>query len=474
MLRGATVGRGAGGRGAAVNRGGPGRAVAVSTPSILDLSPTWAIDARSGPVDLIGDADPSPMASSLVPGDSVTRAVSLKINEVDFAGTPASASFLYSADSSALSITGDIDIRGSMAGFDDLTNNGSVPQKIMVSKFRPSPSFATDWQLSIALDGDPRFTFWPDVEGPVEAVSVSGTEDPYSDAAYRVTRVAATGAVAAYVEDDDNPDVTTADGRHWRSLGTASSTTKDLSDTDNMTLTYMIGKGWGGWCQVYDGIDGDLVVDLDIDRDATPGLATGDTFTAASGETWTLGGQSATFSCDRPAWLVGYTYSADGTFTVADAETLDLGTGDFTIAMVYEPSTLASGAGDFRQLLSKIDPSTLGVGGVGWVIGEYEPLGGVGFAFADGGAPGFAFSGWTAGERHLVVVTGDRDGVLSLYVDDMASAAATVSMVGVGSLSNSRSLISEPPGPALMGAAAVWGRVLSADELASLPALMGA
>mgnify|MGYP000034089173 CR=1 FL=1 len=56
--------------------------------------------------------------------------------------------------------------------------------------------------------------------------------------------------------------------------------------------------------------------------------------------------------------------------------------------------------------------------------------------------------------------------LLSLYVDDMASAAATVSMVGVGSLSNSRSLISEPPGPALMGAAAVWGRVLSADELA--------
>jgi len=46
-------------------------------------------------------------------------------------------------------------------------------------------------------------------------------------------------------------------------------------------------------------------------------------------------------------------------------------------------------------------------------------------------------------------------------------------MVGVGSLSNSRSLVSESPDPALLGAAAIFGRVLDAGERAQLPTLMG-
>lgn len=439
---------------------------------IAGTGPLWVIDARLSESDLVGSVDPAPMANTLVPGDGTVRVASMQIDEVAFDGSAGSASFLYSADSAALGITGDIDIRGAMSGIDDLTNDGSVPQKIMVSKFQPDP-FACDWQLSVHLDGDPCFTWWPGGAGTLEAVKVAATEDPYSATAYRVTRVAATGVVSAWVEDDAAPDVTTADGTNWRLIGTHAGTSGDLSDSTGMTLSFMIGKGLGGWCQVFDGIDGTLVADMDIGRDATAGMATGDTFTANSGETWTLGKACATFACDRAAWLVGATATADGTFAVADADALDIGVGDFTAAMVYEASTVASGGADFRPLFFKADPATIGSTGVGWGFVDYGPLGGVGFALNDGTGLKTAFGPWTAGARHLVVATGDRDGNLRLFIDDMATPVATTDITGVGTLTNALAASSSTPEPALLGAVALWDRVLTADELAALPARLG-
>lgn len=466
MLRGPAVARGTAARGPSVNRGPAGRGMPTQG-SVLSLTPAWAIDARTGAVDLVGDVDPTPMTNTLLPGDGITRAVSLFTNEAGD-GTTSTGSYLWT-DDPAIAVTGDIDIRTSCEAIDDVTNNGVVPQTVKVAKYLGDVVNTFDYMLSVLNDGGANLSFG------ANAAVVPASLDQYDGTALRVTRVAATGVVSAYLEDDSGA-VTTADGRRWTLLGTDTEATGALPDTANAILTFMVGKGHGGWCQVYDGIDGTLVVDLDIDRDAIAGLSSGDTFTDGTGNLWTLNEFCGTFACDRPAWIAGSPgESVDGPFTVADADALDIDTGDFTVAMLYEPSTLASGPADFRPLFFKANPATIGSTGVGWGFVDYSPLGGVGFALNDGTGLASAFGAWTAGERHLLVATGDRDGNLRLFIDDMATPAATTDISArAGTLANALDVTASNPDPSLLGAAVKWGRVLTPDELAQLPGLLGA
>lgn len=442
------------------------RAVNGLAELVAATEPAWLIDARLSETDRVGAVDPTPMTNTLLPGDGVVRAVSLNTNETGD-GVTSTGSYLWT-DDPAIAVTGDIDIRVACESIDDVTNNGLVPQAVKVAKYLGDTLNTFDYMVSVLNDGDANLSFG------ANAAVVAASLDQTDGTALRWTRVAATGVVSAYVEDAAGA-VTTADGRTWTLLGTDTEATGDLPDTANSILTFMIGKGHGGWCQVYDGVDGTLVVDLDVDRDATAGLSVGDTFTDATGNVWTLNEGCATFGCDRRAWIVGSPgETADGPFTVADAAALDIGTGDFTAAMVYEPSTLASGGADFRTLFFKADPSTIGSTGVGWGFVDYGPLGGVGFALNDGAGLKSAFGSWTAGARHLVVATGDRDGNLRLFIDDMATPVATTDITGVGTLTNALSVSSSSPEPGLLGAVALWDRVLTADELATLTTYLGA
>lgn len=430
----------------------------------------WWVDARRGAVDLVGSADPVPMNGTLLPADNKVRAVSLNTNEGGD-GVNSTGSYLWT-DDSAIAVTGDIDIRCSHAAIDDVTNDGVVPQAVKVAKYLGDTINTFDYMVSVLTNaGESHFS------GSGLSSDIGTGLDLYSDVALRWTRTTADGVVSAYIEDDADPDVTTADGRNWRLIGTDTGATGDLDDTTNSILTFSVGKGFGGWCQIYDGVDGTLVVDMDVDRDATAGLVSGGTFTDATDITWTLNDNCTTFLCDRAAWIVGTPMpTADGPFTVADANSLDIGTGDFTVAMVYEPSTLASGGSDFRTLLFKANPATIGSSGVGWGFVDYGPLGGVGFAINDGGGlESGCFTTWDAGVRHLMVATGDRGGNLSLYVDDMVTPAATTDITDTtDTLTNSDDLSSGTPDPALLAAAAKWDRVLTAPELAALPALLAA
>lgn len=445
------------------------RSLAVSpSGSILNLAPTWAIDARRGDVDLVGTADPSPVRASLLdPADGAVQVVSMDTNETGD-GVNSTGSYLWTADTAANSVTGDIDIRAKCRAFDDVTNNGFVPQTIKVAKYLGDVVNTFDYLFAILNNGDMR------LGGSGLAATVDSAQDVYASHAYRITRVAATGVVEAFIEDTAGA-TTTADGRKWTSLGTTTDPAGNLNNTTNAILTFMVGKGVGGWCQVYDGIDGTLVVDMDIERDAPPGLVATDTFTAGTGETWTLNEACATFAVDRAAWVAGVSLnSADGPFIVADADAVDITTSDFTAAIVYEPSALASGPLDFRTIFFKANPGTIGAGGVGWGFGDYSPLGGVLFALNDGSGMRFVATSWTAGERHLIVATGDRDGNLSLYLDDMTSPAATTDISSTtGTLANTDNVTSSNAAPALLAAAAKWDRVLTAGELAKLPTLMG-
>lgn len=406
-------------------------------------------------------------ASLLDPADGAVQVVSMSTNESGD-GVNSTGSYLWTADAAANSITGDIDIRCLCRSFDDVTNNGLVPQAVRVAKYLGDVVNTFDYMTSILTNGDANLSFG------ANAAVVAASESVYDYKAYRWTRVAATGVVTAYVEDTAGA-VITADGRKWTSLGSDTEASGALPDTANAILTFMIGKGVGGWCQVYDGIDGTLVVDMDIARDAVAGLSSGDTFTAETGETWTLNQWCATFGVDRKAWVVASPdVSADGPFSVPDNAALDLGTGDFTVAMVYEPSTLASGPADFRPLFFKANPATIGSTGVGWGFVDYGPLGGLVFALNDGSGLAYAAGAWTAGERHLLVATGDRDGNLSLYINDVVTPAATTDIsASSATLTNALDLTASTPDPALLGAAAVWDRVLVAGELAQLPTMLG-
>lgn len=430
----------------------------------------WAIDARFGPVDLVGEADPTPMAGSLLnSADGAVQVVSLKTNESGDGLGGNTGSYLSTPDSAANSITGDIDIRTFCWSIDDPTNNGIKPQSIKVAKYLGGSPNVFDYVFSILTpEGDAR------LGGSGLAATVTASESLYDRKAYRITRDATTGDVEAFVGDDDGA-VTTADGRKWTSLGTTTSDPGALDDTANSVLTFMVAKGVGGWCQVYDGIDGTLVVDMDVARDATAGLTSGETFTAESGETWTVGEACGTFAVDRPGWVVGTPgVSADGPFIVADADAIDIGTGDFTVAVVYEPVTLSDGPLDFRQVFAKLNALTIGTTGVGWGFLDYGPLGGVGFVMNDGGGLESVFTSWDAGVRHVLVATGDRDGNLSLYVDDLTTPAATTDISDTtGTLANTDNLTSTSDDPAVLYAAAIWDRVLTADDLRLLPYLMG-
>lgn len=440
------------------------RAVNGLAELVAATDPAWLIDARLSETDRVGAVDPTPMTNTLLPADGVVRAVSLNTNETGD-GVTSTGSYLWT-DDPAIAVTGDIDIRVACESIDDVTNNGLVPQAVKVAKYLGDTLNTFDYMVSVLNDGDANLSFG------ANAAVVAASLDQTDGTALRWTRVAATGVVSAYIEDAAGA-VTTADGRKWTLLGTDTEATGDLPDTANSILTFMIGKGHGGWCQVYDGIDGTLVVDLDVDRDATAGLSVGDTFTDGTGNVWTLNEACATFGCDRRAWIVGSPgETADGPFTVADAAALDI-VGDFTVAMVYEPSTVSTGG--FRAILSKVDPATLGTTAVGWAFVDYSPLGGVGFALNDGTGLVTAFGAWTAGERHLLVATGDRDGNLRLFIDDMATPVATTDISArAGTLANALDVTSSNPDPALLGAVAKWDRVLTAGELTVLAARLGA
>lgn len=75
----------------------------------------------------------------------------------------------------------------------------------------------------------------------------------------------------------------------------------------------------------------------------------------------------------------------------------------------------------------------------------------------------------------MLVATGDRDGLVSFYLDDMTTPAATADLSAAGTLTNTDAVGALPPSDLLqIGAWAKWDRVLTAGELAVLPARLDA
>lgn len=187
--------------------------------------------------------------------------------------------FFSTPDSIANSITGDIDIKVMAAQ----TNWAPINTQMFVNKTSNSGQYAYDLYSSGASAS--TLTFRISVNGTALSTAVS-TNHGISNGStswIRVTRVASTGAVAFYKSSD---------GSNWTAIGTGSTTAGSIfNGTDTLCVggqlsgNTFIGKIYRA--MIFSGIDGTLAADFN------PTLYIGGTtFTAATGEVWTINGNA--------------------------------------------------------------------------------------------------------------------------------------------------------------------------------------
>ena len=186
--------------------------------------------------------------------------------------------YFSTPDSAAVSVTGDIDVRACLAlpswtvisaASGIVTKIGSVGQRA--------------YQFYINTNGTLGFGTTGDGSSITNATSSVATAFSANEIGWvRATRASATGAVLFY---------TSADGSSWTQLGTpASNTAGAIFDGSNeiqigasSSVSPLSGRIYRA--QIYNGIGGTLVADFN------PALYTsGTTFTASTGEVWTING----------------------------------------------------------------------------------------------------------------------------------------------------------------------------------------
>ena len=223
---------------------------------------------------------------------------------------PGTASnYMSTPDAAALDITGDIDIRARVA-MTDWTP--SALQAIIAKRGAAGRSY----QLNVNTDGTLQLVF--SANGTVDITRSSTVATGLTDGTQKWVRAtldvvnpAATGHDAAFYLSDD--------GVNWTQLGTTV-TTAGTTSIANSSVGLFIGCNSDGGelmngtvyrAQVYSGIGGSLVFDLD------PALAgTASTFLAATGQTITITG---TLSRGVGPLYEIYKYTGSGNLVVATA-----------------------------------------------------------------------------------------------------------------------------------------------------------
>ncbi len=419
-------------------------------PDLSGLGNDLTPGAFNHPLDLFGPDDGLPNP----------RYFSVDTNE---ASSP--PSLMSTPSSASLQIVGDIDLRFRAASTGDLTSGGTADKSVVIRKVvSGSTNLLPVYEACVNENGGLWFGYTVTGGASQEFASDigNGTLDPYDVNECRITRVAATGTVTGYVRDDNAPTVVTADGKGWRQIG-SDPTPPGNMDADAGQLTYMIGKGWGYEAQIFDGIDGTLVCDLDVARDADPGDIT---FTDLSGHLWTVEGTSAVLSADR----VGVAMSENTRFDHADVPSLDIATGAGSLALAFRPFdevTLGS------LYFNKID-GTIGVNSNGWGLVESSGAGGAGAVITDGGTLGVAAStvGFDLADHVLAGVVDRTNQDLIAYLDG-AQTASDTDISNVPDLSSTAPVTILSSNGLVLFAAAIWNdRALTAAQEALLVAEM--
>lgn len=182
-------------------------------------------------------------------------------------------------DSAAVSVTGDIDVRI------QLSLNDWTPSATANLFAKRVAGTQESWRLVLGTTGFLSFVPCSDGVNDLAFQSASAAVGFTNGTKHwlRVTRVAATGVMNYYTSED---------GADWLQLGSANrtSTPGNIFDSNSAVEVGSMNAGgganWGGKvyrAQIYNGIAGTLVADLDPRR-IGPNSLTG---VAATGETWT-------------------------------------------------------------------------------------------------------------------------------------------------------------------------------------------
>jgi len=192
----------------------------------------------------------------------------------------AAGSGFISPDSVASSITGDIDIRVQVALVDWTPSTGQA----LVSK---DTTLVNNRSYDFNVDTSGTLSFVKSTDGTTIAIATSSIGTGFTDGStnwVRATYATSTGNVNFFYSSD---------GVNWTQLGTTQTITSGaIADT---TAQLAVGiyaneisnptNGKFYRAQIYSGINGTLVVDFNPTR-----YASGSTFTAATGEVWTIKG----------------------------------------------------------------------------------------------------------------------------------------------------------------------------------------
>lgn len=205
-------------------------------------------------------------------------------NVIDLPGT--SGNYASTPDSAAVSITGDIDIRVQVA-LDDWTP--SAAQELVTKWGGAQNAFV----FRLLTDGSLAFFAAPDLG----AGKFSVTPVAFADGAAGWVRV--TLDVDNEAVGNDVKFYTSADGVTWAQLGSTQTTALMTSITDT-TATVVIGSQSDGvtgmlagtvyYAEIRNGIGGSVVAKFDATAQTVRGIRTPSSWTATTGEVWTVNG----------------------------------------------------------------------------------------------------------------------------------------------------------------------------------------
>lgn len=424
----------------------------------------------------------------LDPGDGAYQAIHFNTFSPAGFSTP---------DSVAIDIAGDLDLRARGKAIND-SSIGDLENRVAflarITNLTSDPGYDDlSYELSIHTTGADASTvglIWVDTSNVQHALSsdVAQPLDPYEFNEVRATLDVDNGAgghtANFYVRDDADPDVTTTDLKGWRLLRTVTAAgVTDIRDTSGPLVAAAF-PSIVTYAEAYDGIDGTRAVNFDPADAAGWKLPTGTWTAAGTGETWTARAEAYVVPVAHVGWLnsTEQVSASHAAFSIADTAAIDLGLTDATLVLL---ATVQNVANTNFESLSYVNKSSgpVGQGGTGWGIRDVQvapvSVNGAGFLGSDGAHTvstlGNAASRWTAA-RHLIVITLDRDGSATVYVDDMATPLNSASMATVGDLSTATALVlgGDVNAPHLLEAYAQWGRLLDAGERARIATLLGA
>jgi hypothetical protein len=260
----------------------------------------------------------------------------LSDNPLAYADVRSAIDILASESVSTSDSVGDIYLAGSVAAnpawwleIDDTSNDGAFTTPVVTDfatgvdvriMFRADrPSGAPEWyselftqthdglgswdnfELAVMWSGDTGgrpegkpYLYWEWTKEGATSESgnffVDASLRPGLWATVRMTQLFATGLINYYREVpwEGLADDVTSDGRFWKLVGTSTNANGDSIDS-GVTEVWAIGyrlEGGVAWCEVYDGIDGTKVVDIQESHLITAG-AGATSFTDGEGNVWT-------------------------------------------------------------------------------------------------------------------------------------------------------------------------------------------